>query len=50
VRAAAKFEGIAPQFRADLVRMALGNLFTKDTPGFRGGVAPDGGSSLDVAA
>jgi hypothetical protein len=35
VRSACKFEGIAPQFRMDLVAMALGNLFTKDTPGFR---------------
>ena len=35
VRAACKFEGIPPQFRPDLVTMALGNLFTKDTPGFR---------------
>lgn len=32
VRAAAKFEGIAPQLRPDLVGMALGNLFTKDSP------------------
>jgi hypothetical protein len=32
VRAAAKFEGIPPQFRRDLVSMALGNLFTKETP------------------
>jgi hypothetical protein len=37
VRAACKFEGVAPQFRPDLVEMALGNLFTKDSPGFRGG-------------
>ena len=37
VRAACKFEGIAPQFRPELVEMALGNLFTKDSPGFRGG-------------
>jgi hypothetical protein len=34
VRAACKFEGIPPQFRSDLVTMALGNLFTHDTPGF----------------
>jgi hypothetical protein len=32
VRAASKFEGIPAQFRTDLVAMALGNLFTKDTP------------------
>jgi hypothetical protein len=38
VRAACKFEGIEPQFRPDLVEMALGNLFTKDTPG--GGARP----------
>ena len=37
VRAACKFEGIPPQFRLDLVKMALGNLFTKDSPGYRGG-------------
>ncbi len=36
VRSACKFEGIPPQFRPELVTMALGNLFTKDTPGFRG--------------
>ena len=35
VRSASKFEGIPPQFRLDLVAMALGNLFTKDTPGFK---------------
>jgi hypothetical protein len=35
VRAGCKFEGIAPQFRKDLVEMALGNLFTQDSPGFR---------------
>ena len=34
IRAACKFEGIPPQFRFDLVKMALGNLFTKDSPGF----------------
>lgn len=32
VRAACKFEGIPQQLRRDLVGMALGNLFTKDTP------------------
>jgi hypothetical protein len=37
VRSACKFEGIPPQFRPDLVTMALGNLFTKDSPGFGGG-------------
>ncbi len=36
VRAACKFEGIAPQFRKELVVTALANLFTKDSPGFRG--------------
>jgi hypothetical protein len=30
VLAACKFEGAAPQFRPDLVEMALGNLFTRD--------------------
>jgi hypothetical protein len=35
VRSACKFEGIPPQFRIDIVAMALGNLFTKDTPGYR---------------
>lgn len=35
IRAACKFEGIPPQFRLELVAMALGNLFTKDSPGFR---------------
>ncbi len=32
VRAACKFEGIPPQFRRELVAMALGNLFTRDSP------------------
>jgi hypothetical protein len=32
VRAACKFEGIPPQFRRELVFMALGNLFTRDSP------------------
>jgi len=35
VRAACKFEGIPQQLRRDLVSMALGNLFTKDTPSRR---------------
>jgi hypothetical protein len=34
VRAACKFEGIAPQFRAEFIRMALGNLYTRDSPGY----------------
>jgi len=34
VRAACKFEGSAPQFRPDLITMALNNLYTKDTPGY----------------
>jgi SpoVK/Ycf46/Vps4 family AAA+-type ATPase len=38
VRAACKFEGIPPQFTRDLIAMALGNLYTRDTPGY--GVAP----------
>jgi hypothetical protein len=51
IRAACKFEGISPQFRQDLVKMALGNLFTKDSPGFRGGEVPEAGrTNLDVAA
>src|SRR5690606_9866070 len=36
VRSACKFEGIQPEFRADLVAMALGNLFTRDSPGYGG--------------
>ncbi len=39
VRAASKFEGIAPQFRHDLVSMALGNLFTKESPAEAGRAA-----------
>jgi hypothetical protein len=51
VRAACKFEGIPPQFRMDLVKMALGNLFTKDSPGYRGGGLKDmAAAELDVAA
>ena len=34
VRAACKFEGLSPQFRPDLITMALANLYTKDTPGY----------------
>jgi hypothetical protein len=51
VRAACKFEGISPQFRQDLVKMALGNLFTRDSPGFRGAEEPGANrTNLDVAA
>ena len=51
VRAACKFEGIPPQFRLDLVAMALGNLFTKDTPGFKEPGEPEAAPrELDVAA
>jgi hypothetical protein len=34
VRAACKFEGIPPRFTRELVAMALGNLYTRDTPGY----------------
>ncbi|HEY5239100.1 MAG TPA: hypothetical protein VIJ62_12020 [Rhizomicrobium sp.] len=34
VKAACKFEGLSPQFRPDLISMALANLYTKDTPGY----------------
>jgi hypothetical protein len=34
VRAACKFRGIQPQFRAEFVERALKNLFTKDSPGY----------------
>jgi hypothetical protein len=37
VRSACKFEGITPQFRPDFVVMALNNLYTRDTPGYRNG-------------
>jgi hypothetical protein len=51
IRAACKFEGIPPQFRLDLVAMALGNLFTKDTPGFKEPGEPEAAPrELDVAA
>ena len=51
IRAACKFEGIPPQFRLDLIRMALGNLFTKDSPGFRGSEKHDAPSAnLSAAA
>ena len=51
VRAACKFEGIPPQFRPELVTMALGNLFTKDTPGFKPSVVPhETREDLGVAA
>jgi len=35
IRSACKFEGTAPQFRPDLLTTALGNLFTKDSPGYK---------------
>jgi len=51
IRAASKFEGISPQFRLDLVKMALGNLFTKDSPGFREAAKEEPAPvDLDVAA
>ena len=34
VRAACKFRGIPPQFKAEFVERALKNLFTKDSPGY----------------
>jgi hypothetical protein len=34
VRAACKFRGIHPQFKAEFVERALKNLFTKDSPGY----------------
>ena len=34
VRSACKFEGVPPEFNPERVAMALGNLYTKDTPGF----------------
>jgi hypothetical protein len=34
VRAACKFEGVTPQLRADLITLALDNLYTRDTPGY----------------
>jgi hypothetical protein len=37
VRSACKFEGINPQFRPDLVVMALENLYTRDAAGYRTG-------------
>ena len=33
VRAACKFEGCPPRFTRELVAVALGNLYTRDTPG-----------------
>jgi hypothetical protein len=51
VRAACKFEGIAPYFRPDLVATALGNLFTRDVPGYRADpVSPRLPMELTVAA
>lgn len=31
---ACKYDGVTPSFRHELVQMAMGNLYTKDTPGF----------------
>ena len=33
LKAACKFEGLPAQFRPEFITMALGNLYTKDTPG-----------------
>lgn len=33
IRSACKFQGIAPQFHRELIKMALRNLYTKDTAG-----------------
>jgi SpoVK/Ycf46/Vps4 family AAA+-type ATPase len=37
IKAACKFEGVAPAYRRDLVIEALENLFTSDTPGYKVG-------------
>jgi hypothetical protein len=50
VRAACKFEGIGPQFRLDLLEMALGNLFTNDSPGFKAAEQNAHASRLGKAA
>lgn len=42
VRAACKFEGIPVQYRPELVDMALGNLFVRDTGGATGVVRKNG--------
>ncbi len=42
VKAACKFEGIAPQYRAEFITMALGNLYTREPAGPPEGVAPPG--------
>ena len=46
VRAACKFDGVPAQFTPELVSMALGNLYTNDTPGFGVRSAPESGPKL----
>lgn len=41
VRSACKFECIPAKFRPELIKMALANLYTKDTPGFGVRSAPE---------
>jgi hypothetical protein len=52
VRSACKFEGINPQFRPDLVVMALENLYTRDSPGYRTGFSlqPAAGATTHARA
>ncbi len=45
IQAACRFEGIEPEFRAELVAMALSNLYTRDTPGFGDGPAVNPGAA-----
>jgi hypothetical protein len=48
VRAACKFQGIPPQYRPDLITMALSNLYTKDTVGY--GVVSGSSNRRELAA
>jgi hypothetical protein len=48
VLAAARFDGVSPRLTPEYVSLALGNLHTRDTPGFR--ALPSLGASAPVAA
>jgi predicted ATPase with chaperone activity len=50
VVASCKFRGIRAQFHKDMLDFAIGNLFTKDSPGYGMNVARRGTPNLRIAA
>ncbi len=49
VVASCKFRGIPPQFHTDMLTFAIGNLYTKDSPGYGVTAATRRGPSLRIA-